>query len=308
MGGSQSIDKNVPEEFAEDRNEKSLPKTLHLHKPKLHNFHGDYYQNDQADPSPSIRRPSRMESGVPALPSKSPIFSANASTYDLVEEQKAKEEISYKKNYSNRLEVNSFASPFRSQGSFSECEMLSMHSIGTPNIRKVWLDKQSQSLVKRAHFWETLPLQASFKILEYCIDDLNLLLQVDSRWKQRIKSILYFKSSSVVTQFKNKFYKQLTLSDHKIMLKKMNIQKTGKARMVSHRLEVLLTCQVEKTLAAKSVNLSYKYQMHSKGNQDRYSNHVFDVCAENDKKLLWFYTEQRKVLSSYQDKPEGRSL
>ena len=308
MGINQSIEKNVPEEFSEHTDEKNHPKIMHYHKPKMHNFHGDYYQNEINESSPSSRRPSRMESQPFGLKPKTPIYSANASTYDLVEDQKARDELSIKKNYSNLLNVNMIGSTIKSQASFSEYEVLSLNSFNSPNIRKVMLDKHAQSLVKRSYFWETLPLQASYKILEYCIGDLSLMLQVHNSWKQRIKSILYFKSSLMATQFNNKFYKQLTMIDHQIVLKKMTIQKSGKAKMICHRLDILITCKVEKTLSAKSINLSYKYTMNNKGKQELYSNHLFDVCKEDATKVLWFYTEQRKVGHPNADKPEGRRV
>lgn len=291
MGVNQSIDRTVPEELDSDQRLKATPKVMHQHQPRLHNFREDYYQNESEDKLTSRRKISIKPSMPLASRQKSPNVSVNASTYDIYDPDRHREDLFSKRLAKNTLDVQT---PMRTTPSFSDCDMLSSFS-GTSNaLKKMAFDKRTSSLVKKSHFWEALPLQASYKILEYCINDLPTLLRVHSSWKQRIKSILYFKSSTVVNKFKNVYHKQLTFIDHKVVMKKMRINLTGKEAIDTYRLDLLITCRIEKGVADKAAALSYQYSMQNKP-QPLFATFPFEVSPLDTPKLLWLFTEQRKV-------------
>lgn len=292
MGVNQSIDRSIPEELDSEQRLKSLPKVSHQHQPRLHNFREDYYQSEFEDKNTSRRRISIVPSQQVNSRQRSPNVSANASTYDIYDQDRQREDPFTKKHTKNTLEVQS---PLRTTPSFSDCDLLSNYSGTNSMIKKMAFDKRTSSLVKRSHFWEALPLQASYKILEYCMNDLPTLLKVHSTWKQRVKAILYFKSSTIVNKFKNTYHKQLPFVDHKVVMKKMRINLTGKSSIDAYRLDLLLTCKVDKELADKAVTLSYQYRLESK-QHPLFATFSFDSIKSDAQKLLWLFTEQRKVI------------
>ena len=290
MGINQSIEKNIPNEFEAGLGNKSIPKVNHYHKTRLHNFHDDYYEKDGCSKSSH----GIFESDIPQAP-RSPNGSIYSSTNDQLEMEKPKEDSGPgKKRQANTLEV--YDNIGRATSSFRDIEVLSMHSGGSQqNIKKLWIDKNACSDVKKTHFWELLPLNVAYKIVEYCIDDLSVMLKVHESWGVRIKNILYFKSSGVINKFKNRFNKQLTLLDHKAVLKKIKIQQSGRKRLEAHKLEIVLECRVEKALTNQTVSLSYRHKMDHKPKLDMYANYVFDVIGKEEKKVVWISQEQRKV-------------
>ena len=290
MGANQSIEKHVPNEFEDEGQEKSVPKVSHYHKTRLHNFHDDYYQNESNSKAIS----DIFESDI-FQPPKSPNGSIYSSTNDQLDLEKPKEDlIQSKKKLTNTLEVYDVGR--NSVASNRDVEVLSMHSGGSRDgIKKLWIEKNQTSGVTKTYFWESLPLNVAYRIVEYCIDDLSILLRVNKNWSHRIKNILYFKSSLLVNRFKNRYHKQLTLIDHKATLKKIKINKTGKNKIEANKLEIMMECRVEAALVSQTVSLCFKHRVDHKPHTDLYSNYVFDVIEKKEKKTVWISQEQRKV-------------
>ena len=85
-------------------------------------------------------------------------------------------------------------------------------------------------------------------------------MKVNQLWNTRLKSLLYFKTSPVISKFKNQFHKQLTFSEHKLTLRKQQA-KQGQVVRQSSKLDLMIACKVEACMAGKAVSLSYRYRL-----------------------------------------------
>jgi len=177
----------------------------------------------------------------------------------------------------------------------SELDVLSQVSTSSPKHKKLSLLPSGKTQSRLGNIWESLPLNSSFKILEYCIDDIPNLLVTSQPWRTRIKNILYYKTAGIVNKFKNMYYKQLRFVDQKIVLKKISIKQTGNNKLQAIKMDLQIVCKVDPCLVNKTVSLCYKYQLHNRPKNELYSNYVFDVIPQKTPKTLWVSHEQRKV-------------
>lgn len=147
---------------------------------------------------------------------------------------------------------------------------------------------------KGPDLWSTLPLFCSFRVIEFIIDDLDILVKVSRYWRYKIKKILLFKLIHIKNKFQLQYIDYFDEVKARLNLSVMkNAQKNSKHQI---KLDLVLRGKLKDSLSSKAVLLNYKYMLANRRSSPLFANYLFDVIKKGRPKELWIFQEERRVL------------
>lgn len=151
-------------------------------------------------------------------------------------------------------------------------------------------------------FWSQIPLSSSYKVVEFLIDDLDILLTVSKKWSKKINKILKLRLARVNNTFYKIYRKRIEKATRGLSLRKIKQQKIpswkSDSRRTKTRFDLVIRAKLGAKLRGRRVMISYKYRLKSRKDKELFSNYVFDVHGEKKSRVLWIMKEERRVSSA----------
>jgi hypothetical protein len=159
-------------------------------------------------------------------------------------------------------------------------------------MKSSWNNEFTSSIIEgndKTEIWKRLKLNCSYLILEFLMEDIGKCFHVCKSWDRDIKKILENQGASILTPFKNEFFKRISLLEWRV-----NFNDESKV-VGRQRLDLLMKCQIQSKITRNRVVLSHEYRLLKKPKKIYYSNYTFDCLAADEHKCFWMYREETKV-------------